>query len=131
MPIVTQPLTTAAIGNTLASVVQPPQREYHLHAGTSATLAAKRATTTLPIVFGHAAFPERTGLVASLARPGGNLIGVAFIGPEYGKRLELLREVAPKLARRVALQRPQPGQRTGDEGNRAVGEVAERRARTA
>jgi putative ABC transport system substrate-binding protein len=68
-------------------------------AGTPATLAAKRATTTLPIVFGRAAFPERTGLVAGLARPGGNLTGVAFIGPEYGKRLELLREVAPKLAR--------------------------------
>jgi putative ABC transport system substrate-binding protein len=71
-------------------------------AGTPATLAAKRATTTIPIVFGRAAFPERTGLVASLARPGGNLTGVTFIGPEYGKRLELLREVAPKLAR-VAL----------------------------
>jgi putative ABC transport system substrate-binding protein len=71
-------------------------------AGTSATLAAKQATPTLPIVFGRAAFPERTGLVASLARPGSNLTGVAFIGPEYGKRLELLREVAPKLAR-VAL----------------------------
>jgi putative ABC transport system substrate-binding protein len=55
-----------------------------------------------PNVFGRAAFPERTGLVASLAQPGGNLTGVAFIGPEYGKRLELLREVAPKLSR-VAL----------------------------
>jgi putative tryptophan/tyrosine transport system substrate-binding protein len=71
-------------------------------AGTPATLAAKQATTTIPIVFGRAAFPERTGLVASLARPGGNLTGVTFIGPEYGKRLELLREIAPKLAR-VAL----------------------------
>jgi putative ABC transport system substrate-binding protein len=50
-------------------------------------------------VFGRAAFPDRTGLVASVARPGGNLTGVAFIGPEYGKRLELLREVAPKLTR--------------------------------
>jgi putative ABC transport system substrate-binding protein len=70
--------------------------------GTPATLAAKQQTTTIPIVFGRAAFPERTGLVASLARPGGNLTGVAFIGPEYGKRLELLREVAPKVSR-VAL----------------------------
>ncbi len=71
-------------------------------AGTPATLAAKQATTTIPIVFGRAAFPDRTGLVASFARPGGNLTGVTFIGPEYGKRLELLREVAPKLSR-VAL----------------------------
>jgi ABC-type uncharacterized transport system substrate-binding protein len=67
--------------------------------GTPATLAAKQATTTIPVVFGQAAFPERTGLVTSLARPGGNLTGVAFIGPEYGKRLELLREVAPKISR--------------------------------
>src|ERR1700730_1763510 len=67
--------------------------------GPPATLAAKQQTTTIPIVFGRAAFPERTGLVASLARPGGNITGVAFIGPEYGKRLELLHEVAPKLSR--------------------------------
>ena len=72
-------------------------------AGTPATLAAKRATTTIPIVFGRAAFPERTGLVTSLARPGGNLTGVTFIGPEYGKRLELLREVSPKISRVVLL----------------------------
>jgi len=71
-------------------------------AGTPATLAAKQVTETIPIVFGRAAFPDRTGLVSSLARPGGNLTGVAFVGPEYGKRLELLREVAPKLSR-VAL----------------------------
>jgi putative tryptophan/tyrosine transport system substrate-binding protein len=67
--------------------------------GTPATLAAKQATKTIPVVFGQAAFPERTGLVTSLAHPGGNLTGVAFIGPEYGKRLELLREVAPKISR--------------------------------
>jgi putative tryptophan/tyrosine transport system substrate-binding protein len=71
-------------------------------AGTLATLAAKQATTTIPIVFGRAAFPEQTGLVTSMARPGGNLTGVTFIGPEYGKRLELLREVSPKISR-VAL----------------------------
>ncbi len=71
-------------------------------AGTPATLAAKHATATIPIVFGRAAFPEQTGLVASVARPGGNLTGVAWIGSEYGKRLELLREVAPRLSR-VAL----------------------------
>jgi putative ABC transport system substrate-binding protein len=70
--------------------------------GTPATLAAKQATTKIPIVFGRAAFPEQTGLVATLARPAGNLTGVTFIGPEYGKRLELLREVAPRVER-VAL----------------------------
>jgi putative tryptophan/tyrosine transport system substrate-binding protein len=71
-------------------------------ASTPAALAAKEATTTIPIVFANVAFPTKTGLVASYARPGGNVTGVAFIGPEYGKRLELLREAAPTL-RRVAL----------------------------
>jgi putative ABC transport system substrate-binding protein len=76
-------------------------------AGTPATLAAKQATTTIPIVFGRAAFPERTGLVMSLPRPGGNLTGVAFVGPEYGKRLELLREVSPNISRVVLLYNDQ------------------------
>ena len=71
-------------------------------AGTQASLAAKQATTVIPIVFAAAAFPDETGLVASYARPGANITGVAFIGPEYGKRLELLRQVSPRLAR-VAL----------------------------
>src|SRR5262245_22733556 len=76
-------------------------------AGTPATLAAKQATTTIPIVFGRAAFPERTGLIMSLARPGGNLTGVTFIGPEYGKRLELLREVSSKVSRVTLLYNDQ------------------------
>jgi putative tryptophan/tyrosine transport system substrate-binding protein len=70
--------------------------------GTPATLAAKNATKDIPIVFGRAAFPDQTGLVSNLSRPGGNLTGVTFIGPEYGKRLELLREVVPGVSR-VAL----------------------------
>ena len=45
--------------------------------------------------------------VTSLSRPGGNLTGVTFIGPEYGKRLELLREVAPKISRVVLLYNDQ------------------------
>ena len=69
---------------------------------TPASLAAKQATTTIPIVFAGLAFPDQTGVVASLARPGANVTGVAVIGLEYGKRLELLREVSPRLAR-VAL----------------------------
>jgi putative ABC transport system substrate-binding protein len=68
-------------------------------AGTPPSLAVKQATTTIPIVFSRVVFPERTGLVTSLAQPGSNLTGVAFIGPEYGKRLELLREVSPNISR--------------------------------
>src|SRR5437016_13911688 len=71
-------------------------------AGGQASEAAQQATSTIPIVFANVAFPVQSGLVASLARPGGNVTGVAFIGPEYGKRLELLKEAAPQL-RRVAL----------------------------
>ena len=70
--------------------------------GTPATQAAKAATKSIPIIFGRAAFPDKTGLVSNLTHPGGNLTGVTFIGPEYGKRLELLKEVAPKISR-VAL----------------------------
>jgi putative ABC transport system substrate-binding protein len=69
---------------------------------TPATLAAKRATSKIPIVFGRAVFPDKTGIVTSLAHPGGNVTGVTFIGPEYGKRLELLQEIVPQTSR-VAL----------------------------
>lgn len=59
-------------------------------AGSQASAAAKRATATIPVVFANVAFPDRSGLVAGYPRPGGNVTGIAFIGPEYGKRLELL-----------------------------------------
>ena len=76
-------------------------------AGTQSSEAAKRSTSTIPIVFANVAFPDRTGLVASYARPGGNITGVAFIGPEYGKRLELLKEARPGLARVGLIYNPE------------------------
>ncbi len=75
-------------------------------AGSQASGAAKQATSTIPIVFANVAFPDQTGLVASYPRPGGNITGVAFIGPEYGKRLELLREARPGLARVALIYNP-------------------------
>jgi putative tryptophan/tyrosine transport system substrate-binding protein len=75
-------------------------------AGSQASGAAKQATSTIPIVFANVAFPDQSGLVASYARPGGNITGVAFIGPEYGKRLELLKEASPKLSRVALIYNP-------------------------
>ena len=65
-----------------------------------ATLAAKQATSKIPIVFTAASDPVGSGLVASLARPGGNVTGSSLQAPDLvGKRLELLREVLPRLHR--------------------------------
>jgi putative ABC transport system substrate-binding protein len=76
-------------------------------AGTPAALAVKRATTTIPLVMVAVGDPVGTGLVASLARPGGNLTGLVSIAPDLeGKRLELLREVAPKLSVVSVLMNP-------------------------
>src|SRR5438552_12406173 len=70
---------------------------------TPPTLAAKQATAVIPIVFAAASDPVGTGLVASLARPGGNVTGLANqISDTGGKKLELLREVVPGL-RRLAI----------------------------
>jgi putative ABC transport system substrate-binding protein len=76
-------------------------------AGTQASRAARDATSSVPVVFANVAFPVEQRLVASIARPGGNVTGVAFIGPEYGKRLELLKEVVPKLARVALIYNPE------------------------
>jgi len=72
--------------------------------GTLAPLAAKQATTTIPIVLAAAGDPLGSGLVASLARPGGNVTGMSLMSPDLGgKRLELLKDVLPRLARVAVL----------------------------
>src|SRR5262245_26197956 len=74
-----------------------------LAVGTPSTLAAKQATAVIPIIFAPAGAPLGTGLVASLARPGGNVTGLSNQATDLaGKRLELLREVVPGL-RRLAI----------------------------
>jgi ABC-type uncharacterized transport system substrate-binding protein len=68
--------------------------------GTAAVVAAKQATSVIPIVFTSAGDPVATGLVASLARPGGNVTGLSNQLPDLaGKRLELLRAIIPDLHR--------------------------------
>jgi putative ABC transport system substrate-binding protein len=96
-------------------------------AGTASTLAAMRAGPAMPIVFTTAVEPVETGLVASLARPGGNVTGLSVLSPQTdGKRLELLKEIMPGL-RRIAHLNLVPGQEIAlaDERTREVRAAAE------
>jgi putative tryptophan/tyrosine transport system substrate-binding protein len=87
--------------------------------GGSAILAAKKASATIPMVFAAAPDPVGSGLVSSLARPGGNITGLSMMAPDLeGKRLELLKEAFPKVAR-VAFLRD----RSGARGNKALTEM--------
>jgi putative tryptophan/tyrosine transport system substrate-binding protein len=84
----------------LAAGIVDPKADAIFAVNTSAVLAAKRATSTIPIVMTRVSDPIRTGLVASLSHPGGNVTGLTTISNEMeGKRLELLRRVLPRLAK--------------------------------
>src|SRR5262252_7712578 len=75
--------------------------------GTAAALAAKNATTSIPIVFGVVSDPVGVGLVASLARPGGNVTGFSIVNTELNKkRLAVLRELVPAIERVGILENP-------------------------
>ena len=79
--------------------------------GNRLVLAAKNATKTIPIVMAQDIDPVGSGFVASLARPGGNITGLSTLRPEIsGKRLELLKEIVPRLSRVAVLgTSTQPG----------------------
>ena len=82
--------------------------------GTSPSLAAKKATTTIPIVMVSTTDPVGTGIVASLARPGGNVTGLTTITGELGgKLLDILKEVVPGVSR-VVIPGPRPGSPSAD-----------------
>ena len=81
-----------------------PNLTMNIWLGTEATFAAKRATSAIPIVFGASADPVGTGLVASLAKPGGNVTGLSLQTTDLaGKRFALLREVVPHMTRLAIL----------------------------
>ena len=91
----------------LAAELVASKVEVIVTAGPAATEAAKQATSTIPIVFGVSGDPVASGLVAGLARPGGNITGPTSIAPEVvGKQLELLKEVVPRISRVALLTNP-------------------------
>jgi putative tryptophan/tyrosine transport system substrate-binding protein len=77
--------------------------------GGQPALAAKKATTTIPIVMTNVGDPVGSGLVASLARPGGNVTGLSSLGELNTKRLEILKDAVPKLTRVGLLRQPESG----------------------
>ncbi len=93
---------------------------------TPAGLAAQQVFTTTPIVVSAMGDPVRDGLVTSLARPGGNITGTTFLGPELvPKRLALLREILPKVSRVAVLWHPGAfGERTMGDMLNGIAEVA-------
>jgi putative ABC transport system substrate-binding protein len=94
--------------------------------GTPPTLAAKQATKTIPIVFASAADAVGSGIVPSLARPGGNVTGLSFLGPELvGKHLQLLKEAVPGITRVAVLWQPAGlGERTQREMLKEIQDAA-------
>jgi putative ABC transport system substrate-binding protein len=90
-----------------ANLVQRPVAVIFATGGVVSAIAAKSATTTIPIVFAQGSDPIRYGLVASLNRPGGNVTGVTFYNSALGpKRIGLLREVVPKATVFAVLVNP-------------------------
>jgi putative tryptophan/tyrosine transport system substrate-binding protein len=98
-----KPDRLAAVANELAGLPVDLIATY----GTAAAYAANQATTAIPIVMLAIGDPVRSGLVASLARPGGNITGNTILGPEIAaKRLQLFQEVVPTVSRLAFLWNP-------------------------
>jgi putative ABC transport system substrate-binding protein len=93
-----------ASGDALAAELVKLSPDVIITVGTAMTLAAKRATTTIPIVMTPVADPLRAGIVISLAHPGGNITGTMLYGAELaGKRVEVFKQAVPAIARIAVL----------------------------
>lgn len=91
----------------LATELVAQRPEVIVASGTQAIRAAKQATATIPIVMAVSAYPDKIGLVESLAHPGGNVTGLSNLAPElHAKRLELLKEIAPRVSRLALIWNP-------------------------
>ena len=91
----------------LATQVVALKPDVIVASGTQAVRAAKRATSAIPIVMTTSSYPDKIGLVDSLSRPGGNVTGLSNLGPELsGKKLELLKAIAPKASRVAVVFNP-------------------------
>ncbi|MGB7947130.1 MAG: ABC transporter substrate-binding protein [Candidatus Binatia bacterium] len=94
-------------------------------AGIGPARAAKQETATIPIIVATAGDLVRTGLVASLARPGGNITGSTEISPDLaGKRVELLKEILPRASKVAVIWHMQPGASDDDEELKAIESAA-------
>src|SRR5262249_27669298 len=95
------------LGELASELVRRGVRVIVAPGGGTAALAAKAATTSIPIVFGAASDPVKEGLVASLNRPGGNATGINFFTVELvAKRMQMLRELIPAAQRIAVLINP-------------------------
>lgn len=108
--------------NALAAELIAEKPDLIFTGSVGAAVAVKQATRDIPIVFGYVADPIGTGLIASLARPGGNATGMSSLGIDLvSKQLELLREIQPRLRRVVALALGTAGSAEFQRAGRAFG----------